>query len=142
MAKRNNPQLPSLNLNPELPQVVVRDFDLFYRPQVKPLPQGLEEFTKALENFASDGLTKNAILSREKIRKEQEAEAEIEYQIGEDIDFGDGTEKPDNKPKEKKSKIDVTPLNNNIDGKKADGSSISTVSNCLLYTSPSPRDDR
>ena len=132
MAKRNNPQLPSLNLNPELPQVVVRDFDLFYRPQVKPLPQGLEQFTKALENFASDGLTKNAILSREKVRKDAEAEAEIEYQIGEDIDFGDGTEKPDNKPeKEKKSKINVTPLNNNIDGKKADGSSISTVSKAI-----------
>tara|TARA_B100000963_G_scaffold73682_1_gene61749 strand:+ start:29820 stop:32003 length:2184 start_codon:yes stop_codon:yes gene_type:complete len=132
MAKRNNPQLPSLNLNPELPQVVVRDFDLFYRPQVKPLPQGLEQFTKALENFASDGLTKNAILTREKIRKEEEAEAEIEYEIGEDIDFGDGTEKPEEKPKEeKKSKIDVTPLNNNINGKKADGSSISTVSNAI-----------
>lgn len=132
MARKNNPQLPTLNLNPELPQVVVRDFDLFYRPQVKPLPQGLEEFTKALENFASDGLTKNAILDREKKRKDAEAEAEIEYEIGEDIDFGDGTEKPDKKPKEeKKSKINVTPLSNNIDGKKTDAGSINSVSNAI-----------
>ena len=46
MAKRRIK--PELNLQPELPQVLSEDFNLFYKPQAEPLPAGLENFTKSL----------------------------------------------------------------------------------------------
>ena len=42
---------PELKLNEEEPLVLSRDFNLFYRPQEKPLPAGTENFIKSLDNF-------------------------------------------------------------------------------------------
>ena len=36
---------PELNLTPELPQVVSRDFNLFYKPDAEPQTAGMKEFT-------------------------------------------------------------------------------------------------
>ena len=43
MARRNR-NIPDLNLEPEEQKVLSTDFNLFYRPQEEPLPQGMKEF--------------------------------------------------------------------------------------------------
>ena len=47
---------PTLDLTPELPEVRSEDFNLFYKPETKPLPAGLEQFSRSLDAFVSDGL--------------------------------------------------------------------------------------
>ncbi len=59
MAKRRT--TPELNLQPELPKVLSQDFNLFYKPQAEPLTAGLEEFTKSLDSFVNQGLTKKVL---------------------------------------------------------------------------------
>ena len=41
---------PTLNLTPELPEVRSEDFNLFYRPEAEPLPQGLKDFANSLDS--------------------------------------------------------------------------------------------
>ena len=59
MAKRRT--TPELNLQPELPKVLSQDFNLFYKPQVEPEVAGMEEFTKSLDAFVNQGLTKKVL---------------------------------------------------------------------------------
>jgi hypothetical protein len=53
MPKKSDRTPVGLNLTPELPQVVSRDFNLFYTPQKEPEIAGLKEFTSALDNFVA-----------------------------------------------------------------------------------------
>ena len=59
MAKKRT--TPELNLTPELPEVVSRDFNLFFKPDAEPEIAGLNEFTKSLDNFVNDAGTKLVI---------------------------------------------------------------------------------
>ena len=55
MAKRKTPEL---KLQPEESIVLSQDFNLFYEPQTRPLPAGVEQFAKGLQSFVgaiSDG---------------------------------------------------------------------------------------
>ena len=70
---------PTLDLTPELPEVRSEDFNLFYTPETKPLPAGLEAFSKSLSAFASDGLIDRYVTKEEKKKKRGEAEAEKAY---------------------------------------------------------------
>ena len=56
MAKKRT--TPELNLTPELPEVVSRDFNLFFKPDPEPEIAGLKEFTRSLDNFVNDAGTK------------------------------------------------------------------------------------
>ncbi len=56
MAKKRT--TPELNLTPELPEVVSRDFNLFFKPDAEPEIAGLKEFTRSLDNFVNDAGTK------------------------------------------------------------------------------------
>ena len=64
MAKRRT--TPELNLQAELPQVLSTDFNLFYKPQAEPVPAGLENFTKSLDAFVNQGLTKKVLADEKK----------------------------------------------------------------------------
>jgi len=77
MAKRRIK--PELNLQPELPQVLSEDFNLFYKPEAEPEIAGLKEFTASLDNFISDAGTK-IVLSKELKQKEiNSAQAEKDF---------------------------------------------------------------
>ena len=52
MAKKSRYVTPDLDLKPEAQEVLSRDFNLFYRPEEKPLPAGLKEFASALDSFS------------------------------------------------------------------------------------------
>jgi hypothetical protein len=84
---------PTLNLTPELPEVRSEDFNLFYRPEAEPLPQGLKEFSDSLDRFVNDGLVDAVVLSEKKKKKEGEAEAEKDYKTGKKIDTEKEVEK-------------------------------------------------
>tara|TARA_S200000501_G_scaffold45870_1_gene37095 strand:- start:5075 stop:6898 length:1824 start_codon:yes stop_codon:yes gene_type:complete len=77
---------PELNLTPELPEVRSEDFNLFYKPEAEPLPQGLKEFANSLDRFVNDGLVDAVVLSEKKKKKEGEAQAEKDYKTGKKID--------------------------------------------------------
>ena len=68
-SKRNT---PSLDLSPELPEVVSRDFNLFYKPDPKPEIAGLKEFTRSLDNFVSGAGTSMALVSEQREKTENE----------------------------------------------------------------------
>ena len=70
---------PTLDLTPELPEVRSEDFNLFYKPEVKPLPAGLEQFSKSLSAFVSDGMVDAYVVSEKKKKKEGGAEAKKLY---------------------------------------------------------------
>lgn len=72
MAERRNPQL---NLQPELPEVVSRDFNLFYKPEPKPEIAGVKELTDSLDRFVNDGGTKLVLSKEKEVKAESEAEA-------------------------------------------------------------------
>lgn len=72
MAERKTPEL---NLQPELPNVVSRDFNLFYKPEPKPEIAGLKEFTQSLDNFINDAGKKMVLASEYKEKELNEAEA-------------------------------------------------------------------
>ena len=66
---------PELNLQAELPQVVSRDFNLFYKPEAEPEIAGLKNFTQSLDNFINGALTTGNILGETKLKEQSEAEA-------------------------------------------------------------------
>lgn len=68
-SKRNT---PSLDLSPELPEVVSRDFNLFYKPDPKPEIAGLREFTRSLDNFVSGAGTSMALVAEQREKTENE----------------------------------------------------------------------
>ena len=77
MAKRRIK--PELNLQPELPQVLSEDFNLFYKPQAEPEIAGLKEFTASLDNFISDAGTKIVLSKELKQKEEGSAQAEKDF---------------------------------------------------------------
>ena len=86
MAKRRIK--PELNLQPELPQVLSEDFNLFYKPQEEPEIAGLKEFTASLDNFISDAGTK-IVLSKELKEKEvgsAQADKDFREVIGKNLE--------------------------------------------------------
>ena len=76
MAKKSDRNAIGLNLTPELPQVVSRDFNLFYTPQPEPLPAGVKEFASALDNFVNNGGTKATLLAEQEQKQVGVAEAQ------------------------------------------------------------------
>ena len=84
---------PTLNLTPELPEVRSEDFNLFYRPEAEPLPQGLKDFANSLDRFVNDGLVDAYVVNEKKKKKEGEAEAEKDVRMGKKIDTEKEVEK-------------------------------------------------
>jgi len=76
MAKRKTPEL---KLQPEDSIVLSNDFNLFYEPQKKPLPAGVEEFTKGLQSFVDGAGTKIVLGSEMKMKKSESAKALTDY---------------------------------------------------------------
>lgn len=76
MPKKSDRNAIGLNLTPELPQVVSRDFNLFYTPQPEPLPAGVKEFASALDNFVNNGGTKATLLAEQEQKQAGVAEAQ------------------------------------------------------------------
>ena len=75
MARKSKYVTPDLNLVPEAPEVLSRDFNLFYRPEEKPLPAGLKEFASALDRFSQRGAVQGALLAETKVKKSESAKA-------------------------------------------------------------------
>ena len=90
MAKRRT--TPELNLQPELPKVLSQDFNLFYKPQVEPETAGLEEFTKSLDSFVNQGLTKK-VLADEKKEKNLNIDEARKLKEENKLSFKDAVEK-------------------------------------------------
>ena len=65
-------QTPSLDLSPELPDVVSRDFNLFYKPEPKPEVAGVRELTRALDSFVSGAGTAMVLGAEQKEKTENE----------------------------------------------------------------------
>ena len=78
MAKRER-RNPDLKLVPEEQKVLSTDFNLFYVPQEKPLPAGVESFTKSLDNFINNGATKAVLGAEVKMKKSESAKALKDY---------------------------------------------------------------
>ncbi len=74
---------PILDLTPELPEVRSEDFNLFYKPETKPLPAGLEQFSRSLDAFVSDGLVDAYVIREKKKKKKGEAEATKKWETEE-----------------------------------------------------------
>ena len=70
---------PELELNPELPEVLSRDFNLFYRPEAEPEVAGMKEFTASLDNFVNGAGTSMVIASTFKEKKINSAQAVQDY---------------------------------------------------------------
>ena len=68
-------QTPNLTLTPDLPEVVSRDFNLFYKPDVAPVDESVRAFTQSLDSFVSGAGTAMVIQSEKKQKKEAEADA-------------------------------------------------------------------
>ena len=66
---------PKLDLTPELPEVVSRDFNLFYRPEAEPEIAGMKEFTASLDNFVNGAGSSMVIADLTKQKKVSSAEA-------------------------------------------------------------------
>lgn len=79
MAKKSGRSPVELNLAPELPQVVSRDFNLFYEPKPEPLPAGVKEFASALDNFVKTGGTKAVLMAEQEEKTINSVQAEKEY---------------------------------------------------------------
>ena len=90
MAKRRT--TPELNLQAELPQVLSTDFNLFYKPQAEPVPAGLENFTKSLDAFVNQGLTKK-VLADEKKEKNLNIDEARKLKEENKLSFKDAVEK-------------------------------------------------
>lgn len=76
MPKKSDRTPTGLNLTPELPEVVSRDFNLFFTPQPEPLPAGVKEFASALDNFVNNGGTKAVLTAESEQKKMGVGEAE------------------------------------------------------------------
>ena len=70
MAKKSY-EAPKLDLKTEEPEVLSRDFNLFYRPEAEPLPAGLKEFASALDSFSQKGAVQATLLSEKKVKKSE-----------------------------------------------------------------------
>jgi len=70
---------PQLDLTPELPDVVSRDFNLFYKPEVEPEIAGMKEFTASLDNFVNGAGASMVIASTVKEKKVNSAQAVKDY---------------------------------------------------------------
>jgi len=79
VAKKSSRTPTGLNLTPELPEVLSRDFNLFYTPQKEPEIAGLKEFTSALDNFVNSGGTKAVLASEAQDKKINSAQAQQDY---------------------------------------------------------------
>lgn len=88
MAKKSERTPTGLNLTPELPEVVSRDFNLFYTPQKEPEVAGLKEFTSALDNFVNNGGTKAVLLAEGEDKKLNVSKANQDY-LQNKLDFKD-----------------------------------------------------
>ena len=88
MPKKSERNPIGLNLTPELPQVVSRDFNLFYTPQKEPEIAGLKEFTSSLENFVQGGGTKAVLLAEGEEKKLNVSQANQDY-LQNKLDFKD-----------------------------------------------------
>ena len=77
MAKKRT--TPELNLTPELPEVVSRDFNLFFKPDAEPEIAGLSEFTRSLDNFVNDAGTKLVIGKELEQKNIDVAQAQKDY---------------------------------------------------------------
>ena len=66
---------PELDLKPELTEPNSEDFNLFYKPETKPLPAGLEIFARSLDIFVNDGAVDAYVVGQKKKKKTGEAEA-------------------------------------------------------------------
>ena len=77
MAKKRT--TPELNLTPELPEVVSRDFNLFFKPDPEPEIAGLSEFTRSLDNFVNDAGTKIVIGKELEQKNIDVAQAQKDY---------------------------------------------------------------
>ena len=77
MAKKRT--TPELNLTPELPEVVSRDFNLFFKPDPEPEIAGLSEFTRSLDNFINDAGTKIVIGKELEQKNIDVAQAQKDY---------------------------------------------------------------
>ena len=77
MAKKRT--TPELNLTPELPEVVSRDFNLFFKPDPEPEIAGLKEFTRSLDNFVNDAGTKIVIGKELEQKNINVAQAQKDY---------------------------------------------------------------
>lgn len=72
-------ETPILNLQPELPEVVSRDINLFYKPDPVPMAQGQKELLASLDNFINNGLMKKTMIGEMNLKTESEAEAIKKY---------------------------------------------------------------
>ena len=77
MAKKRT--TPELNLTPEVPEVVSRDFNLFFKPDAEPEIAGLKEFTRSLDNFVNDAGTKLVLGEELEQKKINVAQAQKDY---------------------------------------------------------------
>ena len=68
-----------LDLEPELTQVVARDFNLFYTPPQKPLDPSIETFVQSINNFVNQAGTKMAIAGEKKLKATGDAEAVVKW---------------------------------------------------------------
>jgi hypothetical protein len=89
MAERKTPKL---NLQSELPEVRSRDFNLFYKPEAKPIDKSVEKFTQSIDNFVNNAGSALAIQAEVKEKKTNEAEAIKSYNENR-IKFGKAVDK-------------------------------------------------
>ena len=80
-------RLPTLDITPELPQVVSQDLNWFYKPEAEPVSDTYGDLAKTLDNFAKGALTKMAVADEIELQQEGEAKAKadtakIEYDEG------------------------------------------------------------
>ena len=75
---------PTLDLKPELTEPNSDDFNLFYKPETKPLPAGLEIFAKSLDTFVNDGAVDAYVVHEKKKKKKGEAEATKEFLLNQE----------------------------------------------------------
>ena len=66
---------PDLDLTPEAPEVVSRDFNLFYKPEEEPVDPTVGIFLKSLDDFVNQAGTKMVMASEKKEKDIGEAEA-------------------------------------------------------------------
>ena len=85
---------PQLNLQAELPEVRSTDFNLFYKPQAKPVDKSVEVFTRSLDNFVNNAGTSLTLLAEAKEKEINEAEAVAKYNENR-INFNKAVEKGD-----------------------------------------------
>ena len=77
---------PDLDLTPEASEVVARDFNLFYKPEVEPVDPSVGIFLKSLDDFVNQAGTK-LVMAGEKKEKDILLEFCKEHQKINSVDF-------------------------------------------------------